>query len=415
MRFAQVGIPPEDAQFLETRQFQVAEIARIFRLPPHKLQDLEHATFSNIEHLGIEFVVDTLRPWLVRWEQRIHYSLMTEAERSRYFAEFLVDGLLRGDQASRFAAYATARQWGWMSANDVRELENQNPIANGDIYLIPLNMIEAGSPPEMRQAPSEAEIRQAAEDAGIEAAQRRRALASSYKRNLQDVSQRIVNREVNDLRNAGRRYLGQDRRYEWSEWLEGFLAEHESFVYRYLLPVAITYGELVSGEVSSETGQEIRQAEIRRILEEYLASRSMIWIARLGSTVRGVVDGAYDEAADPVEALEVELASREDTAAGSFALDQSIRLNNYVAKAAYALSGIRRLIWRSGSDACPYCRRLNGRTIEISGYFLLQDEDLEPDHGDEEPEGEVRPYRSGSNVGHPPLHKGCDCMATSLA
>ena len=145
MRIEQIGIPPEDAQFLETRRFQVDEIARVFRIPPHMLGELERATFSNIEHQGIEFVVYSLRPWLVRIEQRIWLDLLTPTERKRYFAEFLVDALLRGDFVARNQGYATARQWGWMSANDVRELENMNPVAGGDSYLVPLNMLESGS------------------------------------------------------------------------------------------------------------------------------------------------------------------------------------------------------------------------------------------------------------------------------
>lgn len=132
-----IGIPPEDSQFLETRKFQVEEIARIFRIPPHMIAALDRATFSNIEHQGLEFVVHTLRPWLVAWEQEINRKFFPKGD---YFAEFLVDGLLRGDVASRFSAYATAVTNGWFSPNDVRRLENMNPIDGGDQYFRPLNM-----------------------------------------------------------------------------------------------------------------------------------------------------------------------------------------------------------------------------------------------------------------------------------
>jgi len=137
-----IGVPPEDAQFLETRKFQTTEIARLYRIPPHMLADLDRATFSNIEQQSLEFVMYTMAPWLARWEQEISRSLLLERERSIYFAEFLVDGLLRGDIASRYGAYAIGRQWGWLSANDVREKENMNPREGGDGYLSPLNMVE---------------------------------------------------------------------------------------------------------------------------------------------------------------------------------------------------------------------------------------------------------------------------------
>lgn len=133
-------IPPDEAQFIETRKFSVTEIARIFRVPPHKIGDLERATFSNIEEQAIDYVVSTLRPWLVRYEQAMWKSLVPREERRQIFVEHAVDGLLRGNTSQRYAAYAQGRQWGWLSANDILELENRNPIDGGDRYLEPANM-----------------------------------------------------------------------------------------------------------------------------------------------------------------------------------------------------------------------------------------------------------------------------------
>jgi HK97 family phage portal protein len=143
MTYKQIGIPPNEAQFLETRKYQTEEICRIYRVPPHLVADLDKATFSNIEHQSISFVVHTIRPWLVRLEQAMNKALLYPAERQRYFIEFNVDGLLRGDYESRMRGYATARQNGWMSANDIRRLENMNLIPKeegGDLYLINGNM-----------------------------------------------------------------------------------------------------------------------------------------------------------------------------------------------------------------------------------------------------------------------------------
>lgn len=137
MTYKQIGIPPEDAQFLETRRFQKHEIAQLFRVPLHMLADLERATFSNIEHQSIEFVTHTIRPWLVRLEKAMLMKLFTPMERKAFFAEFLVDGLLRGDIKTRYEAYQIARQNGIISADEWREMENMNPIEDGSgkIYL----------------------------------------------------------------------------------------------------------------------------------------------------------------------------------------------------------------------------------------------------------------------------------------
>ena len=138
MKYTPISIPNNEAQFLETRKFQIAEIARLYRVPLHMIGDLEHATFSNIEEQSLEFVKYTLDPWIIRWEQSLQKALLSESEKKQYFIKFNVDGLLRGDYASRMQGYATARQNGWMSANDIRELEDMNRIPaelGGDLYL----------------------------------------------------------------------------------------------------------------------------------------------------------------------------------------------------------------------------------------------------------------------------------------
>ena len=144
MKYTPISISPNEAQFLETRKFQINEIARIFRVPPHMVGDLEKSSFSNIEQQSLEFVKYTLDPWVVRWEQSIQRRLLNPEEKNGYFVKFNVEGLLRGDYASRMQGYSTARQNGWMSANDIRELEDLDRIPaedGGDLYLVNGNML----------------------------------------------------------------------------------------------------------------------------------------------------------------------------------------------------------------------------------------------------------------------------------
>lgn len=158
--FNKITIPNNEAQFLESRKFQITDIARWFRVPPHMIGDLERATFSNIEHQSLEFVQHSLRPWLVRWEQEINRKLfppvpvaLGEGDEiltgpSPFYAEFNVDGLLRGDLNTRSDYYVKARQWGWLSVNDIRRKENMTPVDGGDVYLTPLNMQSLADPPD---------------------------------------------------------------------------------------------------------------------------------------------------------------------------------------------------------------------------------------------------------------------------
>lgn len=139
MKYTAISLPPEDSQFLSTREFGVNEICRIFRVPPHMVQDLSHSTFSNIEHQSIDFVVHTLTPWLVRFEQSITKDLLLPDEQDEYYAKFNVDGLLRGDYQSRMQGYATGISNGFLCPNDIRTLEQMDRIPaekGGDSYYL---------------------------------------------------------------------------------------------------------------------------------------------------------------------------------------------------------------------------------------------------------------------------------------
>ena len=145
LKFNPHTINPVDAQLLESKSFQAEDICRIYRVPQHLIQLLGHSTNNNIEQQSLEFVMYTMLPIFKRWEENINMQLLTDKERQAgYYVEFNMAALLRGDAVSRATAYATGRQWGWLSVNDIRKLENMPSITNGDIYMHPLNMGEAG-------------------------------------------------------------------------------------------------------------------------------------------------------------------------------------------------------------------------------------------------------------------------------
>lgn len=141
LKWEAIGVPPDDSQFLQSREFQIIEVARWFNLPPNKLKDLSKTSYNSLEQMEISFVVDTLRPWLVRWEQQLNRKLIRPKDKGSFFFEFNVDGKLRGEIAARYQAYSVGRNWGWLSVNEIRSNENLNPIGpEGDVYMVPLNM-----------------------------------------------------------------------------------------------------------------------------------------------------------------------------------------------------------------------------------------------------------------------------------
>jgi HK97 family phage portal protein len=165
MTFKALSMTNVDAELIGALKLTSLEIARIYKVPPHMIGELDKATFSNIEHQAIQFVIYTLLPWIKRHEQAMMRDLLLPSERAEYYIEFNVSGLLRGDQKSRYEAYAVARQWGWLSVNDIRRLENLPPVTGGDVYLQPLNMVDAAKP--LPTVPPQASAEQLAEIKGI--------------------------------------------------------------------------------------------------------------------------------------------------------------------------------------------------------------------------------------------------------
>lgn len=144
MTFKPVSMNNVDAEVLGILKTTGTDIARIYKIPLPMVNDLEKSNYNTLEQLMIQFVVFALLPWVKRHEQSMMRDFLLPADRRNYFIEFNLSGLLRGDQKSRYEAYAIGRQWGWLSVNDIRRLENMPPVPGGEIYLQPLNMVDAG-------------------------------------------------------------------------------------------------------------------------------------------------------------------------------------------------------------------------------------------------------------------------------
>lgn len=256
MSVEKVGIPPDDAQFLQTRQFQVIEIARIFNVPPHKIADLSHATFSNIEQQSLDFVTNSLRPWLVRFEAEYKRQLMTPQEQRQLDVEHMVDGLLRGDIQTRYNAYHLARQDGWLSANDIRARENLNPVEGGDVYLVPLNMVPATSVTD--ETPNEPEPPEPPEPAAppAETPGKRAAFAPVFA----DVVARMIARESRDVADYRRKH-GDANDAAFDAWLDKYVEEHRTYVMSALQPILEGYGQLIDANLTGT---------VRHIADYYL-------------------------------------------------------------------------------------------------------------------------------------------------
>ena len=432
MTLHEVGIPPEDAQFLETRKFQISEIARIYRIPPHMIADLDNASFSNIEHQGIEFVKYSILPWAKRFEESIYKFLYLPKDRANKYPEYLLAGLERGDIASRYTAYAQGKQNGWLSTNDIRKLENMDPVENGDMYLVPLNMVPADSLADSSKLKSESSRMSAdsslpvsdvgtggfepptsrtrteqTENRALRSVAVRHRISLSFERVILDTAERVMRREVNDVSKAVTKFMGKRDSAQFLIWLDEFYQEHADFMTRQFFPIFLSFAESIAAESMDEVAAD---ADLKDRLERFVRSYSGSFAAQQTGIslfrMKKALQDALDSGIDPAEAMNAELDHWRDARPGEIAMDQKTRAGSAVAKFVYSAVGILTLRWVTMGDTCPYCKALDGRVISIAKNFLSPGESFEP-------EGSEGPMTTTTDIGHPPLHSGCDCSISA--
>lgn len=240
MKFEPMSIPNADAQFLETRQFQITEIARWLNMPPHLLRDLSHATFSNIEEQSLEWVVYTLRPWLVRWEQELTEKLFRPKElRQGYFVEHSIDGLLRGNMESRYRAYTSAINTGWKTINEVRRHENLNPVEDGDELMIQGAMIPLSRALTEPEPPPVQVVQPPPQEEPQNIRERLIAAADAYTPILAAEYERLLRIEADKAKRA-------DKQGKLTDWATEFYPNHQSAVRDSICPVISAWQTMVS-------------------------------------------------------------------------------------------------------------------------------------------------------------------------
>lgn len=413
MEYEKIGIPPEDSQFISTRQFGVEDIIRFYRVPPHKVQHLLHAGVrANVESENISYVTDTLQSWLVGWEQEINRTLFDDEERDTFFAEHVIEGLLRGDSQARGNFYQQAINNGWMTPNEVREAENRNPMEGGDRLFVPLNLLPLDSPvvdePDMDVGePDEGEENLAGR---IKEARARRSVTERHRLQrthvpaFERVAQALIDEEAGEIEEL----VG-----EWfaSRSVPGFLADVDRFyrdfedtVEERFAPLVTSYAEMVRGIVSDEMGVATEPApQYERFVEDYTEGMAARHVRKSRAQLRAVVDEADEMEME--EAVGEGLERWRSERPGKVAFSETVRAGGAFARRAYALLGALTLRWVAIGESCPYCSRLNGKVVGIRENFANKGESIEPEGDDE-----AQPMRVKAHVGHPPAHGECDCL-----
>lgn len=400
MKWAKVGIAPEEAQFLETRKFQRGEIASLFRIPPHMIGDLDKATFSNIEHQGIEYVVHTLRPWLVAWEQELKRKAVRQLE--DIFAEHLVDGLLRGDTISRYQSYQIARQNGWLNADDIRELENMNPLPDGqgEVYVVPLNMQPVGwltgEPAQVNLTGDESKRALTMETRrGVTVIRYR--MARSYRRVFENAAERIIDEETKKIKRAVNQTLKQRSADEFKNWLADYYRDFKQFIIRQMTPVAQSLADAIIPLAQEQMGNK-GEINNQKLIESYVNAYAI----RHADSSMGQITSLLD-IEDPGAAVDTRLDEWRETRPEKIGRRETVQLANFVAKSTFAAGGVITLRWvNTSGKSCPFCQEMDGRTVGIDQNFVGAGQTLQA-----EGQSAMTIYRPTSQ---PPLHDGCECQ-----
>ena len=415
-----VGLPPEDSQFIQSRRFQVEEIARLFRIPPHLLADLERATFSNIEQMSLEFVMYTLMPWLVSIEQRILQSLFPPDERETYFAEHLVTGLLRGDTASRYQAYQTGRLNGWLNADDIREMENMNPLPDGEgqDYWMPANMLVAGSPPPPVAPPAAAapeepppsETAPAARNVALPEGETRssdasrRQLSASYLPIFADFATRIIRRERSDVLRAAEKHLLRRDAKAFTDWLDTYYKDTApAYMESMMRPAMSSYGDLISASAASQIGfKGLKKPDLERFTTDYVRSAVGGHALSSRNQLAQVLQQSIDDETDSLDAVSGRLDEWADKGPDKMSRMQTVQARGAFCAFAWRSGGVKRLVWHtSGGKNCPFCTQMDGKTAGIDESFVGE--------GDTLSGGDGQGLTPSRNISHEPLHEGCVC------
>lgn len=418
-KFKQITVNPKDAMLLDSRRFQVAEMARVFGVPMHMLAELDRATHTNIEHQAIEFVRYCLGPWLVRWEQCLNAQLLTMQERrAGYYFEFKIDALLRADIKTRYDAYAVARQWGWMDGNEIRERENMSPMPGGKIVFMPLNMVPLGDSDAAQRSVRRIEgtseekqkaVRHLATLASRDREIRDNALAvrgrlrDAWSRPILDAAGRLVNKETLAVGRKIEKFLKAPADLAGlEEALKEFYSTWPDEVESVLKASILSYAEEAANAALIQVGADVTSDVIDTVSGKmlgYLKDRSAGWASSSENQLRQLIADAEEEAR--LEALQTRLTEWQETRPGKEQLRHAVTAGNRAAWMAWSLAGILEKIWNAVGKNCPLCNSLHGTKVGIERVFLDVGSVVDP--------GGVPPLEIKRQVLEPQLHGGCDC------
>lgn len=403
-----VKIPNDEAQFIETKKLSKEEIAQIYLVPMHRLQALDRATFSNIEHQAIEYVVYTLLPWLEAYEQVISHHFLTPEERERYFVRHNVDGLLRGDFKTRMEGHNLAFASGVTTINERRALENLPAVPGGDEPMVPLNFVRLSDLDNIDQpepAPDDDE-RSAGMEPERRAATDRRRIAQKYVDPTANALQKLSKQDAEAIKAKAAEELRSETRTaaSFASWADEYYRSRAADVKAAVLPAFLALAQASAEAAAREVNAD--DQDVDALVDAYADNFAGSWTRGAAAQLSGLAVEAEALDEDPYEAVQERVdewieGGQGQSRAKKAAKEEVFGLANAVALAVFNAVGLGAR-WITFGKNCPYCNSLRGKRVALGQSFV--------DAGSYQPEGAERPLKIRGKKKHPPIHRGCDCM-----
>jgi HK97 family phage portal protein len=398
-KYKPMTMPLNDSQFLETRKFQKTEICGMYHVPPHKvaIHD-QNSNHNNLEQENSGYVDSCLMHWIIRWEQNISLQLLTREERIQgLFAEFLVDGLLRGDSQARGEFYGKMFQVGALSPNKILAKENMNPIEGGDQHFVQLNMIPLNMAGEFAKENNEPKKEDKAfrEYRAKNSILVRDRISKQYYPLFQRAAQSIVNKEGLAVKGQINKQRKNRANSDMQSWLDSFYRKLPAEIKSKVGPVIRSFSEAIQAASADEMGIDVGISEdLEKFIDDYINRYSERHI----ESSLGQLSSLLKE---NIDLLEERVDEWEEKRADKIALNETVRNSNAIYQAVAFGVGLS-TVWRIRGKTCPYCTSLRGKRVATGQNFVNDGEELNPD-------GVNGPMKIRGLKAHPPLHQGCDC------
>jgi HK97 family phage portal protein len=406
-KFTPFSMPLDDAQFLETRTFQKIEICGMYHVPPHKIAiHGQNSNYNNLEQENGSYVDSCLMHWITRWEQAISLQLLTPAERKAgYFAEFLVEGLLRGDSVARADYYNKLFNVGGITINQICDKENFNrdPSPAADkrfvmLNMIPLDRADDVEPPAAQGAAAGRFVSGTAEHRAMGSVLLRDRITRQYLPLIRRAAERIVNRETIAVKRQMDKQAKERAEISIDAWLADFYRDLPEYIKTEIGPVFESFCRAISDAAGDETGKPMSEAMVRQFVSDYVDT----FAGRHAADSLGQLRALLADPDTAAAAIEERVNEWSETRPEKITINESVRAGSAVYQAVAFAAGLA-TVWKNrGAETCPYCKELNGRRVAYGQWFASDGEEINPSGG-------TGPMKINGIKKHPPLHQGCDC------